>query len=99
MDALRTGCTKEACSFRDLSARPTFTGADKTELFRVIGVSSDTVERQAQFAQKNNLNYTLLSDPEKVARKAFKVDGTALLGLTPRRSEGGTLVSLLSHAF
>lgn len=53
------GCTKEACAFRDLGAAFAAKGA------AVLGVSGDTVKRQAAFHAKYALNLTLLADPEK----------------------------------
>jgi peroxiredoxin len=44
------------------------------------------VERQKQFADKHNLNYTLLADTEDKVREAYGVGGTALLGLAARQS-------------
>lgn len=51
-----------------------------------IGVSSDSVEKQKEFATKNDLNYTLLADTKKEVRKAYGVGGTALLGIAARKS-------------
>jgi peroxiredoxin Q/BCP len=53
------GCTKEACAFRDLSTAFAAKGA------AVLGVSADTVKRQAAFHAKYALNLTLLADPDK----------------------------------
>ncbi len=52
-----SGCTKEACQFRDL--RPKF----KRSKAAVFGVSPDSVESHAKFAAKHDLNFTLLADP------------------------------------
>ena len=49
-------CTKEACYFRDLS--DVFEEADAI----VIGISGQSVESHKEFAEKNRLKYTLLSD-------------------------------------
>ena len=58
------GCTKEACAFRDRSAELAALGA------KVLGVSPDSVERQAKFRDKYGLNFPLLSDPDhQVAEK------------------------------
>jgi peroxiredoxin Q/BCP len=51
-----TGCTKEACDFRD--AFPRF---DKTEA-RVIGVSPDSVASHQKFKKKYSLPFQLLAD-------------------------------------
>lgn len=83
--AMTMGCTKEACSLRDLSNGPTFSKEDQSPVMQIIGVSSDSVERQKQFADKHNLNYTLLADTEKKIREVYGVGGTALLGLAAQR--------------
>jgi peroxiredoxin Q/BCP len=62
------GCTAEACSFRDSYQDFSDAGA------LVIGISNDSVESHKGFAQKNRLPYTLLSDPDRVAEKAYAVD-------------------------
>jgi peroxiredoxin Q/BCP len=51
-----SGCTDEACQFRDL--RPKFTGAKAV----VLGVSPDGVASHAKFARKHGLDFTLLAD-------------------------------------
>ena len=61
------GCTKEACSFRDSMK-------DFEELnAKVIGISADSVESHKAFAENHNLNFTLLSDPDKKVRKLLNV--------------------------
>lgn len=63
------GCTKEACSFRD--ALPKFKKMDA----RVFGVSVDPVKAHAKFADKYQLSFTLLSDPEKKTVQEYGVWG------------------------
>ena len=53
-----TGCTKEACGFRD--SLPDFSKAKAT----VIGVSKDSVERHDKFKAKYELPFTLVSDAD-----------------------------------
>ena len=72
-----TGCTAEACAFRD--SHEVFTDADA----EVIGVSSDSVDRHAAFAGRHNLPFTLLSDEGGKIRKAYGVPAT--LGFIPGR--------------
>ncbi|KAI0699127.1 peroxiredoxin Q [Cytidiella melzeri] len=75
------GCTKEACEFRDaLVGKETF----KTTKAQVVGVSSDPVEKQKEFVEKQKLTYPVLSDSKGEARKAYKV-GKGLLGLADAR--------------
>jgi peroxiredoxin Q/BCP len=71
------GCTKEACSFRDLHQ-----DLMKARL-RVVGVSPQDVASHRKFADQHNLNFPLLADPAKVAVKAYDVDGP--LGFGVRR--------------
>src|SRR5262249_6245944 len=58
------GCTKEACSFRDLHGELQKHGA------RVLGVSADSVDSHAKFRDKFELNFPLLADEgHQVAEK------------------------------
>ena len=65
--ALSAGCTAEACHFRDLTAEFRAVGAQP------VGISHDTVEKQARFATRHSLGYPLLSDPEGTVREQFGV--------------------------
>jgi len=61
------GCTRQACAF-----------AGSYEGFRaknvaVIGVSKDSVASHVKFAQKHELPFTLLADPELQAIQAYGV--------------------------
>lgn len=60
------GCTTEACSFRD--ARNVIAELGNTE---VIGISKDTVKSHKKFAEKHELRFTLLSDPEHTTIEAY----------------------------
>jgi len=71
-------CTREACYFRDLS--DVFEEADSV----VIGISSQSVESHKEFAEKNRLKYTILSDTGNLVRKLFGVPGR-VFGLVPGR--------------
>jgi peroxiredoxin Q/BCP len=71
------GCTKEACSFRDLHQ-----DLIRAKL-RVVGVSPQDVESHQRFAAKHGLNFPLLADPDKKAVKAYDLDGP--LGFGVRR--------------
>lgn len=72
------GCTKEACSFRDQFE--VFAEADAV----IIGISSQSVKSHKEFADKYNLNYTLLSDKDSKVRKLFGVP-TNFMGIIPGR--------------
>ena len=71
------GCTKEACSFRDLQ-----TDLLRAKL-RVVGVSPQDTDSHRRFADKHDLNFPLLADPDKKAVKAYDLDGP--LGFGVRR--------------
>ena len=72
-----TGCTKEACRFRD--ELPRFTGINA----QVLGISSDSSESHARFAAKFRLPYPLLADAKGRVRKLY--GATSLFGLIPGR--------------
>ncbi len=73
-----SGCTREACAFRD--AHETFREAGA----EVIGISSDSEQSHRRFARENQLPYLLLSDPGGKVRRRFGVPSD-LLGLIPGR--------------
>lgn len=62
-----SGCTKEACNFRD--EFPKF-GKMKAE---IIGVSADSIESHKKFANKYNLPFNLLSDENKEVLEKYGV--------------------------
>lgn len=61
------GCTKEACAFRD-----NIFAFDKLNAV-VLGVSLDSVESHAEFAEKYSLPFSILADIEKQAASAYGV--------------------------
>lgn len=65
--AMTTGCTKESCQFRDLASEFKALGAQR------IGISMDSVEKQSEFTQKNQLDYPLLADVGGHVAKQFGV--------------------------
>ena len=65
--ASSTGCTAEACNFRDLAAEFSQVGAQR------LGISADGVEAQKKFAETNAFDYPLLSDADKEVAAAFGV--------------------------
>jgi len=64
-----SGCTAEACSFRD-DYKPI---QDKGAV--VIGASLDSVESHLKFSEKYMLPFTILSDHKKEVAKAYGVLG------------------------
>lgn len=61
------GCTQESCDFRDLN--PDFSKIDA----KIIGISKDSVSSHDRFKSKFELPFTLVSDPDLAAIKAFDV--------------------------
>lgn len=64
---MTSGCTQQACDFRDLKAK--FTRADAV----ILGVSKDSVARHEKFKEKEGLNFTLLSDEDGKVCAAYGV--------------------------
>ena len=61
------GCTRQACAFAGSYA------AFKSQNVAVIGVSKDSVASHVKFAQKYELPFILLADPELEAIQAYGV--------------------------
>jgi peroxiredoxin Q/BCP len=63
------GCTKEACSIRDLHRELTQAG------LTVAGISPQSPGSHKRFREKHGLRFTLLSDETKEVIKMFGVNG------------------------
>ncbi len=61
------GCTRQACAFAGAY------GEFKSRGIEVIGISKDSTVSHARFAEKYDLPFILLSDPELEAIKAYGV--------------------------
>jgi len=72
------GCTKEAKDFRDFKEQ-----FDKTNT-EIVGVSTDSTKSHRKFADKYDLNFTLLSDKSKTLCTRCGVTG--LTGKTAKRT-------------
>jgi len=91
------GCTKEACGFRDNIAD--YNGYN----CEVIGISKDSINSHAKFAQHYNLPFTLLSDEKNSVRKLYGVE-SSFLGLLPGRktfliNKDGTITHIFDYQF
>lgn len=64
---MTSGCTQEACDFRDSLAK------FKKKNVVVLGVSKDSVESHGKFRDKNKLNFSLLSDKEGEVCESYGV--------------------------
>lgn len=65
--AMTPGCTVESCGFRDLV--DDFAKHDTV----IIGISTDKIESQRKFMDKEKLTFPLMADADKTAAKAFGV--------------------------
>jgi len=63
------GCTKEACAFRDNFPNFKTIGVD------ILGVSVDNETKHKKFAEKFNLPFRLVADPDKHIVEAYGVWG------------------------
>ena len=68
-EAMTPGCTIEACDFQES------TGALSAAGYRVFGISRDEVEKQLRFAERDGLEYPLLSDPDLAVHHAYGAFG------------------------
>ncbi len=69
------GCTKEACSIRDIHNDIQSVG------LQVAGISPQDEESHQKFREKHDLPFMLLSDVEKVAIRMYDVDGPFSVGV------------------
>lgn len=67
--ALTPGCTTQACSLRDSKAELENLG------LVILGISPDSPKKLAQFIEKKELNFTLLSDEDHLVAEQFGVWG------------------------
>lgn len=72
-----SGCTAQACHFRDQYEVFKEAGAE------VVGISSDSVNSHKQFAKKHALPFLLLSDENGDVRQRYGVPST--MGMLPGR--------------
>lgn len=61
------GCTRQACAFRDAQDQMAALNA------AVIGISKDSAASHRKFAEKNELNFLLLSDPDHAVMETYGV--------------------------
>jgi len=93
-----SGCTKEACSFRDNTPLIKKKGAV------VLGVSGDSVESHKKFVSKYDLNFVLLSNEDRSVLDAYGVwKEKSMYGRTFKGIERTTFIidehGKISHIF
>jgi peroxiredoxin Q/BCP len=72
-----SGCTREACHFRDMASEFAAVGASR------VGISTDPVTKQAKFAADHGFDYPLLSDSDGTVAGMFGVKRGLLGKLMP----------------
>ncbi len=80
------GCTAEACSLNDKNAYFIEKG------FVIVGVSPDSTESHRKFAEKFNLAFHLLADPDKLITQAYGAWGE-------KKNYGKTYMGLLRTTY
>lgn len=70
------GCTPQSCSFRDHADELAALGA------RVAGVSSQTLDDQLEFAERNHMPFPVLADPELRLRDTLRLPTFEIAGMT-----------------
>ena len=93
-----SGCTKEACSFRDNLSEIKGKGAV------VVGVSADGLDSHRKFVEKYDLNFSLLSDEERSALESYDVwKLKSFMGRKYKGIERSTFIiderGVISHVF
>lgn len=92
------GCTPQACSFRDLHADISATGA------HTLGMSAQSVAEQHEVVERLHLPYALASDPlltvaEALGLPTFEVDGMELYKRITLIAGGGEIVKVFYPVF
>ncbi|MGI9823182.1 thioredoxin-dependent thiol peroxidase [Agromyces sp. Marseille-Q5079] len=85
-EAMTPGCTTEACDFRDNLNSFASAGV------KVVGVSKDAVEKLARFAERDGLNFTLLSDEDHAVQERYGTWGE-------KQNYGKTVVGSIRSTF
>ena len=90
-------CTVQACAFRDAYEELTTAGAE------VIGVSSDSAESHRRFADRRELQFPIVSDPDGAVRRLYGASSSRLFGETGRVTylidEEGVIRDVFSSMF
>jgi peroxiredoxin len=70
------GCTPQSCGFRDNAERIGGLGA------LVAGLSAQPLDEQIEFAERNNIPYPVIADPERKLGAALRLPTFEFEGLT-----------------
>jgi peroxiredoxin len=92
------GCTPQSCGFRDHAAELAAEGA------RVAGVSAQPLEDQVEFAERNGIQYPVISDEwleleRWLGLPTFDVEGMTLYRRLALVAEAGRIVKVFYPVF
>ena len=92
------GCTPQSCAFRDHEAELRELGA------RVAGLSTQTLDDQVEFAERNHIGYPVIADPERrlgsaIGLPTFEVAGETLYKRLALVAESGEIVKVFYPVF
>jgi peroxiredoxin len=92
------GCTPQSCAYRDSAAEFSSLGAS------VVGVSAQSPEEQGEFAEREHIDFALLSDSGLELAKSlrlptFEVEGMTLYKRLTLVAEAGNIVKTFYPVF
>jgi peroxiredoxin len=92
------GCTPQSCAFRDARRELAAHGAE------LIGISHQTPEEQAEFAEREHIPYPLLADPglelaEAMGLPTFEISGERFYKRLTFVAEQGRIVKVFYPVF
>jgi peroxiredoxin len=93
------GCTPQSCGFRDHAAQLAELGAP-----RVAGLSSQSLDDQREFAERNHMPFPVISDPElrlrdELGLPTFEVGGETLYKRLTLIAVGGWIAKVFYPVF
>jgi len=93
------GCTPQSCGFRDRTAELAELGAA-----RIAGVSTQTLDEQIEFAERNHMPFPVLADPELRLRDTlrlptFEIEGHTLYKRLALVAREGRIVKVFYPVF
>jgi peroxiredoxin len=92
------GCTPESCAFRDHAAALAGHGA------RIAGLSTQTLDEQIEFAQRNHMPFPVIADPQRLLGAAlelptFEFEGVTLYKRVTLIAERGAVTKVFYPVF
>jgi len=92
------GCTPQSCGFRDAHGELRALGK------RVAGLSTQSLEDQLEFAERNGMPFPVISDPDRelgaaLALPTFEIEGHVLYKRLALVAEGGRIVKVFYPVF